>query len=421
MNIVELQPALLSSSFPVSDTRPSPPAPYSKHDQMPSQYVNSRHSSKENRTPTPIERPNYSPASAQSAQSPAFNAPARGSEQNSPPSLAAGKKRLANGDVKDSRDTTSQSPKHTHMGHSRNTSTVSTTSNAAMLEVGRSLLIPKCSFTNSNQLSQQLRTRLTYAMIKVQHGWQNRSLDEVESLASASPRSTTFNHYSENRHLLSPRAAMSAHLTQAHSDTSSDSAHSQPIQSQSQTQNRSNTILMSPPPSRKGLAPPANIISRPPQSRRRHTPNMSINTSPAKQPSPSIRPAAAQRTPSQNAVLEADAVETLLFMASPHNSGNHGSQLSPITSVPSVHQFPPSQTSPLRNTFSNSTSTSPKRVAFSSDTSGSTSMEYCARYGRDKKAVIANLVERLDEDDSRELDEALKLMERYRAAKVAAA
>lgn len=419
MNIVELQPALLPSSFPVSDTRPSHSAPYSKHDQMPSQYVNSRHSSKENRTPTPIEGPNYSPASVQSAHSPAFNAPARGSEQNSPPSLAAGKKRLANGDVKDNRDTTSQSPKQTQMGHSRNTSTLSTTSNAAMLEVGRTSTITKCSPTNLTQLSQQLRTRLTYAMIKVQNGWQNRSLEEVESLASASPRSTTFNHYSENRHLLSPRAAMSAHLTQAHSDTSSDSAHSQPTQSQSSVQTQPNSILMSPPPSRKGLAPPANIVSRPPQSRRRQTPNMQINTSPLKQSSPNTRPAAAQRTASQNAVLEADAVETLLFMASPHNSGNHGSQLSPITSVPSVHQFPPSQTSPLRNTFS--TSTSPKRVAFSSDISGSTSMEYCARYGRDKKAVIASLVERLDEDDSRELDEALKLMERYRAAKVAAA
>lgn len=248
-------------------------------------------------------------------------------------------------------------------------------------------------------------------MVKVQNGWQNRCLDEVESLASASPRSTTFNHYSENRHLLSPRTAMSAHLVRAHSDTSSDSTNSNSPQNPPQNQSRPHPMLMSPPASRRGLAPPANIVSRPPQSRRRQTPNVSVNTT--------ARPAPAQRTASQNAVLEADAVETLLFMASPHNSGTHGSQLSPITSAPSVHYFPPSQTSPLRNTFSSSTS--PKRVAFSSDTSGNTSMEYSARYGRDKKAVIASLVERLDEDDNRELDEALKLMERYRAAKVAAA
>lgn len=248
-------------------------------------------------------------------------------------------------------------------------------------------------------------------MVKVQNGWQNRSLEEVESLASASPRSTTFNHYSNNHHLLSPRAAMSAHLARAHSDSSSDSAHSQSPRNQPQYQPRPNPVLMSPPSNRKGLAPPANIVSRPPQPRRRQTPNMQVNTVP--------RPAAAQRTPSQNAAMEADAVETLLFMASPHNSGNHGSQLSPITSAPSTQQFPASQTSPLRNNFS--TSASPKRVAFSSDTSGSPNLEYSARYGRDKKAVIASLVERLDEDDTRELDEALQLMERYRAAKVAAA
>lgn len=204
---------------------------------------------------------------------------------------------------------------------------------------------------------------------------------------------------------------MSAHLVRAHSDSSSDSATSSSPRNPSQIQSRPPPVLMSPPASRRGLAPPANIVARPPQSRRRQTPNVQLNTA--------TRPAAAQRTPSQNAVLEADAVETLLFMASPHNSGNHGSQLSPITSAPSVHQLPPSQTSPLRNNFG--PSTSPKRVAFSSDTSGSANLEYSARYGRDKKAVIASLVERLDEDDSRELDEALKLMERYRAAKIAAA
>lgn len=239
-------------------------------------------------------------------------------------------------------------------------------------------------------------------MIKVQNGWQNRSLEEVESLASVSPRSTTFNPYSENRHLLSPRVALSTHLNHSHSDTNSDSNQLHAAQP------RANPTLMSPPASRKGLAPPANIVSRPSQTRRRPTPNMHVNTG---QNGPPVRPAAAQRTPSQNAAMEADAVETLLFMASPHNSGNHPSQLSPVTSVPSVHQFS-SQTSPLRNGYS--TSTSPKRVAFSSD------KEYCARFGRDKKAIIASLVERLDEDDNRELDEALKLMDRHHAAKVAA-
>lgn len=136
MNVVELQPTMLPSSFPVSDTRPSLPGSYSKHEHVQSQYVNSRHSSKENRTPPPIERTDYSPPSTQSVQSPGLDRPIHGSVHDSPPNLAAGRKRLANGNVKDESDTSRESPKQPKLGHSRNTSNVSTTSNAAMLEVG---------------------------------------------------------------------------------------------------------------------------------------------------------------------------------------------------------------------------------------------------------------------------------------------
>lgn len=142
MNVVELQPALLPSSFPVSDTRPSLSGAYSKHDHVQSQYVNSRHSSKENRTPPPTEPTEYSPPSTQSVQSPGLDRPVHGSLHDSPPNLAAGKKRLANGDVKDSSDTSRESPKQPKLGHSRNTSNVSTTSNAAMLEVRSAYVCP---------------------------------------------------------------------------------------------------------------------------------------------------------------------------------------------------------------------------------------------------------------------------------------
>lgn len=239
-------------------------------------------------------------------------------------------------------------------------------------------------------------------MIKVQNGWQHRSLEEVESLASASPRSTTFNHYSNNRHLLSPRVAMTAHLNRQGSDSSNSDT--------SASQTRSAPALMSPPPDRKGLAPPANIVSRPSQHRRRPTPNMQVHTS-IKPPSPN-KPALKHRTPSQNAAMEADAVETLLFMASPYNSGNSGhpaSQLSPVTSVPSTYPFP-SQTSPLRTTFS--APTSPRRVAFAADRA------FSSRPGRNKDAIIASMIEKLDEDGNAELDEALKVMDRHHAAKV---
>ena len=43
------------------------------------------------------------------------------------------------------------------------------------------------------QLSSELRTRLSYAMVKVKNGWQSKTIDEVESLASrkGSPASKT--------------------------------------------------------------------------------------------------------------------------------------------------------------------------------------------------------------------------------------
>lgn len=37
------------------------------------------------------------------------------------------------------------------------------------------------------QLSAQLRARLSYAMIKVQNGWEQKPIHEVEHLASQSP------------------------------------------------------------------------------------------------------------------------------------------------------------------------------------------------------------------------------------------
>ncbi|KAA6409931.1 MAG: hypothetical protein FRX48_06544 [Lasallia pustulata] len=37
------------------------------------------------------------------------------------------------------------------------------------------------------ELSAQLRTRLSYAMVKVQHGWQTRTISEVETLVSQNP------------------------------------------------------------------------------------------------------------------------------------------------------------------------------------------------------------------------------------------
>ncbi|KAK5943805.1 hypothetical protein PMZ80_003086 [Knufia obscura] len=398
MNIVEMQPAALPPTFPVSDTRPSQPATHLDHAHRAPQHADNRTTHKEGR-PTatasgvPEETTLISPRSARDSNEQSNGAHVNG--QLSPQSALAGKKRSANGEVK---DTGSGASNLTNTGHSRSTSNVSNASSATVVEV-RHIGNAACSYADMRQLSQQLRTRLTYAMIKVQNGWQNRSLDEVESLASASPRSTTFNHYSENSHLLSPRAAITAQLTRRSSDSSSNS--------DKQSSPRPNTVLMSPPSTRKALAPPANIVSRASQQRRRPPPNMQVQTA----GQPPARPTVKHRTPSQSAAMEADAVETLLFMASPNNSGSahHSSQFSPVTSAPSVHHFP-SQTSPLRNTFS--APTSPKRVAFAANNG------YAARYGHDKNAIVASMVEKLGDDGDADLDEALKLMDEHHATKI---
>ena len=97
--------------------------------------------------------------------------------------------------------------------------------------------------------------------------------------------------------------------------------------------------------------------------------------------------------------MEADAVETLLFMASPNNSGYHPpSQTSQESSLRSTLI---AQTSPLRAQFSQTNVTSPKKVAFS-DENGS------ARF-RTREAQIDHELDILA-DDSEEESEGVTLL-----------
>jgi hypothetical protein len=48
---------------------------------------------------------------------------------------------------------------------------------------------PICKVLTHMQLSAQLKTRLSYAMVKVQNGWEKQSLDELEEVHSGSPNS----------------------------------------------------------------------------------------------------------------------------------------------------------------------------------------------------------------------------------------
>ncbi|KAL5330063.1 hypothetical protein ACEPPN_003587 [Leptodophora sp. 'Broadleaf-Isolate-01'] len=276
----------------------------------------------------------------------------------------AGQKRTADGQVKPL-SASPNSPKA--RGHSRNTSI----------------------------LSSELRTRLSYAMVKVNNGWQSNSIDEVESLASqaGSPTSSTSTLHGRRNLITSPRTAIAT--LQSHSSNASQAVHAptsdfdlyprgdQPSRTYESfwrdhstpnypAQRQSTNAPVISPPASKSLGPPADI--RPTASSRRsgtpkfskpptipnHGSNSPYNTSAPRTPlRTDFRDNTVIQTPVQKTIQEQDAIETLLFMSSPGNSGNMG------------HTFPPPRTqgspqqSPLRTEFSSQArALHPRRVEF---------------------------------------------------------
>ncbi len=116
----------------------------------------------------------------------------------------------------------------------------------------------------------------------------------------------------------------------------------------------------------RGLAPPADIV---PGARRR---SHHVNQPPSGYRSgKALKPIGTkQRTASQNAAMEADAVETLLFMASPGNSSYHPSTSLGVTSSARPSAPTSSQTSPLGSELANQEllASPPRRVAFTDPT-----------------------------------------------------
>jgi hypothetical protein len=183
-------------------------------------------------------------------------------------------------------------------------------------------------------------------MVKVQNGWESNNLEEVEKLAlhRGSPRSSliAISPTAKWQSVLSPRITTAPGLHRQGS--SSVSSEDNPISGRSSKTDhkdhgcRSQQQRTGSRPQKRALAPPADIIPST-QRRPRHEkspPNghLSLNA-----PVPS---GPKQRTASQSAAMEADAVETLLFMASPGNSSHHPCASGAMTS---------SQTSPLRPDF----------------------------------------------------------------------
>lgn len=242
------------------------------------------------------------------------------------------RKRMADGVVKARRG--SMSPVK---GHSRNTSTVSRASTTGS-NIGEVRMIQParswgCRSTNTLQLSAELRTRLSYAMVKVNHGWQSHSLDEVESLAShaASPASSTSTVHRRKSLSASPRHAITTTITRV------PVTHDERRGSGSPPFISSNKPTLAPPaPIQPSTAMPAPR-SHPRRTSIRNTPTFLSNSNSISPHSPALQASQARPegppdpmiiSPHQN-VREQDAIETLLFMSSPGNSANLKHAFSP--------------------------------------------------------------------------------------------
>lgn len=281
-------------------------------------------------------------------------------------------------------------------------------------------------------------------MVKVNNGWQSHSIDEVESLASqaGSPTSSSTSTLQGRRNIMtSPRTAIanvqgrpSPMVTMTQPPTADFDLYSRHDQTSGNTyesfwrnhsttsypvQRHSHHSSVTSPPVPRGLAPPADI--RPTQvSRRSSTPKFSKpptmpghgSNSPYNAPRTPHRETARAppiQTQAQKTIQEQDAIETLLFMSSPGNSGNMAHAFPP----PQNHATP--QQSPLRAEFSiaQSRGAHGRRVEFDTrTTSGSAESsengpEYRARMsgkGRARGAEIDRMLDEMGDTSSDEED-----------------
>ncbi|KAI6778050.1 uncharacterized protein J7T54_007658 [Emericellopsis cladophorae] len=233
------------------------------------------------------------------------------------------RKRMADGEVKSC-----------NKGHSRNTSAVSAISTASTI----------------GDLSHDLKTRLSYAMIKVNNGWQYRSLNEVETLASqgVSPTSSTSTPgHRRNGSSASPQMGARPMVHFVDGPVPRRKSNSPPRLGHQQG--------LAPPASIRpsvGMAPTGSHPRR--NSNTRYTPTMLSQSRSAGGPrTPAqlsalqtnlLRPGAQVQLPQPNN-REQDAIETLLFMSSPNNSANLKHSFSPAGSPgPSSQPIPKSTT-----------------------------------------------------------------------------
>ncbi|QSZ34426.1 hypothetical protein DSL72_006018 [Monilinia vaccinii-corymbosi] len=310
---------------------------------------------------------------SQLSQLAAAQQPLESNPSTTPPkihiTLNASQKRSADGHFKSnsSKSPSPQGPRPVRE-HVRNTSTVS---NASSVAAGR-----------FGELSSELRTRLSYAMVKVNNGWESKSINEVETIASQAGSPTSSNSTLNTRQTLltSPRAEIANIQGQGSRDvcgprptvdydlyartgTEPSSRTYESFWRDHSTANVTHSYRhnLYPPPSpqSKSLAPPADIrptaASRRSDSKFSKPPSLPGHSSANSHPS--FNNYSAPRTPNpsayhhsehvmtsgQKTIQEQDAIVSLILMGSPGNSQTLGPTLLPPQG---------NQDSPLRAEFS---------------------------------------------------------------------
>ena len=173
-------PALASTSSNLSEDQdvasPSKPNGQADHSRLIQEPMPSSPSRVHSHVAT-VDAPRIDAAAANA--SPTGHTTATPMSQTSP--TTQGFKRSADGSVKG--DGSSTSPSRRTFVHKRNKS-MDTHSNTRIGEVRESRSRHVHMRLINMQLSAQLKTRLSYAMVKVQNGWEKQSLEELEEAQS---------------------------------------------------------------------------------------------------------------------------------------------------------------------------------------------------------------------------------------------
>ena len=211
-------------------------------------------------------------------------------------------------------------------------------------------------------MSSQLKTRLTYALLKVQNNWTSESLDQVEARVSQGQHPTSPRIAIKREHSFGDDAGFDHVLRHHRTNSEPSSAHQlaqsaggaggrtyesfwrehehNPItkkilqaKAASQSTHKHAMVSAARPSSRSGLQPPAQII--PDRDRRtfynpvRQPPGLYQSYSNQSNvsgisPGPNTPPSAS--TPDTQRTMEQDAVESLMCLSSPGHSQRRSSQ-----------------------------------------------------------------------------------------------